>query len=92
MYKSGGRLTLAEGPKARGKFSLVLGGTVGNCQANIAEVVGGLQVVGGFAYFLYGAHHQAHQHGNDGDHHQQFDECEATAWPVCVSGHELNPP
>ena len=53
-----------------------MGGAVGDSQANVAEVVGRLDVVGGFAYFLYGAHHEAHQDGDDGDHHQEFDQRE----------------
>ena len=37
-----------------------------------------VHAVGGFAYLLYCWHKQANQHGNDGNHNQQFNKGEPT--------------
>ena len=45
-------------------------------QTNIFHIVGAAHTVGCLAHLLYGWHQQTHQHSNDGNHHQQFDQRE----------------
>ena len=47
-------------------------------QADLLHVVGAAHAVGGLAHFLHGWNQQAHQHRDDGDHHQQFNKGEST--------------
>jgi hypothetical protein len=47
-------------------------------KTELLEVVHALHAGGGIADFLYRRQEQANQNGNDGDHHEQFDQREAT--------------
>jgi hypothetical protein len=47
-------------------------------QGELLEVVLGLRPQGRLAHFLHGGQEQADEHGDDGDHHQQLDQREAT--------------
>src|SRR5262249_45319908 len=49
------------------------------CQAHLLEVVRALGASSGFAHFLHGGHQQSDQDGNDGDHHEEFNQCEPRA-------------
>jgi hypothetical protein len=44
--------------------------------AQLLEVVGTRHPVGGFANLLNGGHEKADEHGDDGDDHEQFNQCE----------------
>ena len=57
-------------------------------QADLLEIVGALRAAGGLAHVLHGRQEQADQDGDDGDHHQQFDEREGETW-VWLSGPTL---
>jgi hypothetical protein len=48
-------------------------------QAELFEVVGTAGAVGRFAHLLHRWHQQPDQHRDDGDHHQQLDQREATS-------------
>ena len=45
--------------------------------AELLEVVGALDPAGGLAGLLHRRQQQGDEDADDGDHHQQFDECEA---------------
>ena len=49
--------------------------------ADLLEVVGAGHAVGRLAHFLHGGNQQADEHGDDGDHHEQFDQRETTPIP-----------
>ena len=68
----GGRAgAAAAGEVAEGAVVVVEG------EADLLEVVGALQARGRIADLLDGGQQQADQDGDDGDHHQQFDQREA---------------
>ena len=48
-------------------------------QADLLQVVDALGAAGGLARRLHGGQEQADQDGDDGDHHQQFDQRETGA-------------
>jgi hypothetical protein len=50
-------------------------------QSDLLEVVLALDPGGGLAHLLHGGEQEPDQDGNDGDHHQQFDERERTLRP-----------
>ena len=61
---------------------------VGRGQSHLFQVVLGTHAVGGFAHLLHRGHQQTHQHRDDGDHHQQFNQREAAVPHFLVS---INP-
>jgi hypothetical protein len=66
--------------------------TVDGGEADLLEVVGALDACGRFADFLHGRQQQSNQDGNDGDHHQQLDQREATPVTKGVSKRHNNAP
>jgi hypothetical protein len=43
-----------------------------HCQTYLVEMIGALGAVSGFTHILHGRQQQAHQYGNDRNHHEQF--------------------
>jgi hypothetical protein len=52
--------------------------------AKLSEVVRAAHAVSGLASILHSRQHQADQHRDDGDHHQQLDQRESAASPGSV--------
>jgi hypothetical protein len=48
-------------------------------KADLPKVVGALGARGGIAHLLDGGENQAEEDGDNGDDHEQFDECERAA-------------
>jgi hypothetical protein len=56
-------------------------------QADLFQVVGALGTTGRLARRLHGREQQGDQYGDDGDHHQQLDQREATMVPPPKMSH-----
>ena len=67
-------MAVSEWSESGWQLAFVLGGTVGDRHADIAEIVCRLGNIGGFSHLLDSSDQQAHQNGDDGDHHQEFNE------------------
>ena len=52
---------------------------VGQCRADLFEVVATLRPPRRLAHHLHGGERDAHQNANDGYHHQEFDESEGAS-------------
>jgi hypothetical protein len=48
-------------------------------KGHLLEIVGALRARRRLAHLLHGRHQEGDQNGDDGDHHQQFDQCERTS-------------
>ena len=57
-------------------------------EADLLQVVFALDAIGGLAHLLHGRQQQADEHGNDGNHHQQFDQSKANTWATAERLHE----
>ena len=61
------------------EIAIVGTGKVVGCQSQMFAVAAAAHPVGCLAHLLHGGYQQPHQHGNDGIHHQHFNESKTTA-------------
>jgi hypothetical protein len=71
-----GRAVHAIGVDVPGRENVVHIVVVVTGQADVVEIVAALSATGGFACLLHGRQQERDENGDDGDHHQQFDEGE----------------